>query len=309
MRARGFTLLEALVALGLAGLMIGVVALATQRFSRTSQATLRRIEERQALQPALAALRRDASLAVALPDLSGFFAATRQEQPGPEGALARTDALELTLLAGQPPRLRRARWSVGWDPAAGSGWLWREELPVSAAELPPELGHLASTEPPVQEQLLAGVTRFALATGDREAALRDPPAVGEPPLADGLVLAGLASRLEHDTLLVSPGALESLAPGALVWLRHERTDGPPSFRPGWYPFLRAEGERVVLARRVAWAEQVAYRAARLPARVAFELAVEGANERAVLALGAGAAPLLDEAARLDRLGLGAGEPP
>lgn len=309
MRARGFTLLEALVALGLAGLMIGVVALATQRFSRTSQATLRRIEERQTLQPALAALRRDASLAVALPDLSGFFAATRQEQPGPDGALARTDALELTLLAGQPPRLRRARWSVGWDPAAGSGWLWREDLPVSAAELPPELGHLASSEPPVQEQLLAGVTRFALATGEREAALRDPPALGEPPLAEGLVLAGLASRLEHDTLLVTPGALESLAPGALVWLRHERTDGPPSFRPGWYPFLRAEGERVVLARRVAWARQVAYRAARLPARVALELTAGGTDERAVLALGAGASPLLEEAARLDRLGLGQGEPP
>lgn len=309
MRRRGFTLLEALVALGLAGLMVGVVALATQRFSRTSQATLRRIEERQTLQPALAALRRDASLAVALPDLSGFFAATRQEQPGPDGALTRTDALELTLLAGQPPRLRRARWSVGWDPAAGSDWLWREDLPVSAAELPPELGHLASAEPPAQEQLLAGVTRFALATGDRQAALRDPPAAGEPPLAEGLVLAGLASRLEHDTLLVTPGALESLAPGALVWLRHERTDGPPSFRPGWYPFLRAEGERVVLARRVAWAQQVAYRAARLPARVGLELAAGGGSERAVLALGAGAAPLLDEAARLDRLGLGGGEPP
>lgn len=304
---RGFTLLELLVALGLSSLMIAVLALAMHHTSRAGRVSMERVERERALVPALEALRGDALRAVAVAELPGFFAATRVEEPLAAGGFARVDALELTLLQGEPPRLVRARWTVGWDPETERGWLWRELVPVSPGELPLELAHLGSTPAAPEEPLLvqSGVSRFALGL-PAGAAERDPPLATEPPLAGELVAQGVAGPLQHDTLLAPAGALEALPPGALVWLRDERTDGPPAFREGYYPFLRAEGDEVVLTRRVGWARQVAYRAAWLPAHVSLDLTAGGASQRVILPLGAGAARLLDEAARAGR---GRQEPP
>lgn len=300
---RGFTLLELMAALGLSSLLIGVVALAVHHTSRAGRETTRKIDARRTLGEPVERMQEDASRALAVADLPAFFGATRVEAPLLNGGTVRTDAFELTLLAGDPPRLVRVCWSVSWDPAAERGWLCRETTPVGAGELPPALAWLASTAPPERELVLSNVAALELAVGDASGEVA-PPLASEPPLAPGLVASGVGGPLRHVELGVPPGALEQVPPGSLVWLRDQRTSGAPAFEEGWFLLDRVEADRAILGERVSWAERVAYRAARLPRHLAVDLIAAGSRVRAVLPLASRREQgVFEEAARV------AGEPP
>lgn len=280
---RAFTILELMVALALSSFLIGVVALATHHASRAGQETTRKIEARRVLGPPLERMQEDASRALALADLAGFFSANRIDTTLLDGSQVRTDAFELTLLDGDPPRLTRVRWSVGWDPVAEEGWLWRETTPVSAGELPAGLSWLASSAPPAREIVLSDVGSFALTIGDGPVEL-DPPAVGGS--LPGLVIDGVGGPLTHDELGVPALLLEQVPPGTLVWLRDQVTSGAPGLTEGWYRLDRVEGDKAVLGERVGWAERVAFRTARLPRHLGVDTQASGLRARTVLPLAA-----------------------